>query len=201
MKKIFGIIGAGNIAQALAPHLLLAGHQVILSNTKGPETLQKIIVSLGAGAKAGTSKEAAEADIILLALPWTELASLNGLTDWNNRIVIDATNCFITLAPDFKTADLSGRPSSEVVAGYVPGARLVKAFNTLHHKLLAKKPQEANGKRVLFISGDDQEAKTEVSHAIESMGFAPVDLGSIAEGSKLHQTKGPLAGLNLIKAS
>ena len=201
MKKTFGIIGAGNIAQALAPHLLGAGHQVILSNTKGPQTLQKIIVSLGAGAKAGTFKEAVEADIILLALPWTQLASLNGLTDWNNRMVIDATNCFITLAPDFKTADLSGRPSSEIVAGYVPGARLVKAFNTLHHKLLAKKPQEANGKRVLFISGDDQEAKAEVSHVIESMGFAPVDLGSIAEGSKLHQTKGPLAGLNLIKAS
>jgi predicted dinucleotide-binding enzyme len=201
MKKTFGIIGAGNIAQALAPHILRAGHQVILSNTKGPETLQKIIASLGDGAKAGTSKEAAEADIILLALPWTELDSLHGLTNWNNRIVIDATNCFITLAPDFKTADLSGRPSSEIVAGYIQGARLVKAFNTLYHKLLAKNPPETNGKRVLFISDDDQEAKSEVSLTIESMGFAPVDLGSIAKGSKLHQTKGPLAGLNLIKAA
>jgi predicted dinucleotide-binding enzyme len=201
MKKTFGIIGAGNIAQALAPHLLGAGHQLILSNTKGPETLQKIIASLGVGAKSGTSKEAAEADIVLLALPWTQLPSLSGLIDWHNRIVIDATNCFITLAPDFKTADLSGRASSEVVAEYVPGARLVKAFNTLNHKLLAKNPQEANGKRVLFISGDDQEAKAEVSQIIESMGFAPVDLGTIGEGSKLQQTKGPLAALNLIKVA
>jgi predicted dinucleotide-binding enzyme len=200
MKKTFGIIGAGNIAQAIAPHLLRAGHQVMLSNTKGPQTLQTIVTSLGDGAKAGTSKEAAEADVVLLALPWTELPSLKGLTDWTNRIVVDATNCYITLAPDFKTADLSGRPSSEVVAGYVPGARLVKAFNTLYAKILAKNPQEANGKRVIFISGDDQEAKSEVRDTIESMGFAAVDLGSIAEGSKLQQTKGPLAALNLIKA-
>ncbi len=201
MKKTFGIIGAGNIAQAIAPHLLRAGHQVMLSNTKGPQTLQTIITSLGAGAKAGTSKEAAEADIVLLALPWTELASLNGLTDWNNRIVIDATNCFITLAPDFKTADLSGRASSEIVSQYVPGARLVKAFNTLYFKILEQKPQKANGNRVLFISGDDAEVKKEVGSIIESIGFAPVDLGTLAIGSKLQQAKGSLASLSLIKES
>lgn len=115
--------------------------------------------------------------------------------------MIDATNCFITYAPDFKVADLSGKASSEIVYGYVPGSRLVKAFNTLHYKLLAKNPQEESGNRVLFISGDDVDAKVEISHIIESMGFAAVDLGSIAEGSKLQQTKGLLASLNLVKVA
>jgi predicted dinucleotide-binding enzyme len=199
MKKTWGIIGAGNIAQTVAGHLLKAGHPVILSNSKGPASLQETIASLGAGAKAGTAQEAAQADIVLLALPWSEIATLTGLTDWHNRIVVDATNHFITYAPDFQVADLNGRASSEVVADHLPGARVVKAFNTLNFKLLAANPQEANGKRVLFISGDDADAKKEVSNTIESIGFAAVDLGTLAQGGKLQQAKGQLATLNLVK--
>ena len=199
MKQSFGIIGSGNIGQTVARHLIKAGHTVILSNSKGPGSLKDLAKSLGGGAKAGSVREAASADIVLLSLPWGEVPSLTGIIDWNNKIVIDATNHFITYAPDFQVADLEGKSSSEVVASLLPGARIVKAFNTLYFKILGKDPHEAGGKRVLFVSGDDAAAKTEVRKLIESLGFATIDLGTLDNGSKLQQAKGSVATLNLIQ--
>jgi 8-hydroxy-5-deazaflavin:NADPH oxidoreductase len=199
MKKKFGIIGAGNIGQTVARHLLKAGYKVILSNSQGPESLKETIQDLGSGAVAGTVKEAAEADIVLLSLPWSQISTLTGVTDWSNKIVIDATNHFIAFAPEFKVADLGGKASSEVVAEIIPGAHLVKAFNTIFFKILALDPKEGNGKRVLFVSGNYAEAKKEVAAVIEQLGFAVIDLGDLANGSKLQQAKGAVATLNLIK--
>jgi predicted dinucleotide-binding enzyme len=199
MKKTFGIIGAGNLAKAVASHLLKAGYAVILSSRKDPAFLADTIAALGAGATAGTPTQAINADIVLLALPWTQLATLPELTNWDNRLVIDATNHFITYAPDFQLADLQGRASSEVVSDYVPGARLVKAFNTLPAKVLATDPQEGDSKRVLFLSGNHPDANAEVAAVIGSLGFSAVDLGPLAIGGKLQQTKAPLAALNLFK--
>jgi predicted dinucleotide-binding enzyme len=199
MKKTFGIIGAGNIGQTVAGHLLRAGYKVILSNGKGPETLQATIESLGEGAKAGTAVEAAAADIVLLSLPWAQINTLTPLTNWKGKTVIDATNHFITFAPYFKTADLGDRASSEVVADHIPGAHVVKAFNTLYFKILAADPKEASGRRVLFISGNYADAKKEVADVIESIGFAVIDLGNLSTGSKLQQPKGAVASINLVK--
>lgn len=199
MNKTFGIIGAGNIAKAVAGHLVKAGYTVTLSSRKAPALLADTIASLGIGALAGTPAEAANADIVLLALPWSELASLPKLTNWDERLVIDATNHYITAAPDFQVADLNGRASSEVVSEYVPGARLVKAFNTLYFKVLEADPQQTDGKRVLFISGDHADANAEVAEVIKSLGFSVIDLGTLAGGSKLQQAKGPLSTMNLIK--
>ena len=201
MKQSFGIIGAGNIGQTVAQHLIKAGYPVILSNSKGPDSLKALVKSLGAGAKAGTVKDAAKADIVLLSLPWSEVSSLTGIIDWNNKIVIDATNHFVTYAPDFQVADLNGKASSEVVASQLKGARVVKAFNTLFFKILAKDPHESGGKRVLFVSGDDKSSKSEVSEVIQALGFAVIDLGDLANGSKLQQAKGSVATLNLIQVS
>jgi predicted dinucleotide-binding enzyme len=201
MKKTFGIIGAGNIAKAIAGHLLKAGHKVIISSRKEPSLLQETVAALGAGASAGTPAEAAQADIVVLAMPWSQLSTLTGLTDWTNRIVIDATNHFVTFAPDFEVADLGDRASSEVVADHIPGAHLVKGFNTLYFKVLEADPRETTGNRVIFISGDYPDAKAAVKATIESLGFSVVDLGTLAAGSKLQQAKGPLAALNLIKRS
>ena len=86
-----------------------------------------------------------------------------------------------------------------MVSEQVPGARLVKAFNTLYFKVLEADPQESAGKRVLFVSGDYPDANAEVAALIESLGFSAVTLGTLAEGSKLQQAKGPLASLNLLK--
>ena len=199
MKKSFGIIGAGNIGQTVARHLLKAGFPVIMSNSHGPESLKEVIKMLGTGAKAGPVEDAAKADIVFLSLPWSEVASLTGIADWTNKIVIDATNHFITHPPDFQVADLKGKASSEIVAELLPGATIVKAFNTLPYKILAEDPKQAGGRRVLFISGDDLSSKSEVSEVIKALGFAVIDLGNLANGSKLQQAKGSVATLNLIQ--
>ncbi|MHA4738948.1 NADPH-dependent F420 reductase [Dyadobacter sp. MSC1_007] len=199
MKKTFGIIGAGNIGQTVARHLLKAGHPVILANNSGPDSLKELVQSLGANATAGTIRQAAEAEIVLLSLPWSQVRTLSDVTDWTGRLVIDATNHFITYAPDFKVEDLGSKASSEVVASLLPGAKIVKAFNTIFYKTLAEDPRIMGGNRVLFVSGNDQPSKTEVISVITSLGFAPIDLGSLGEGSKLQQAKGALATLNLVK--
>ena len=201
MKKTFGIIGAGNIGQTVTRHLVKAGYPVILSNSQGPESLKDIVKSIGAGVNAGTTKEAAAADIVLLALPWSETPSLKELTNWQGKTVIDATNHFISYAPDFKVADIGDRASSEVTADNLPGANIVKSFNTLFFKILALDPKEGDGRRVMFVSGNEAASKKEVSDVIASLGFAVIDLGTLAGGSKLQQPHGALATLNLLKLS
>ncbi|QIL37920.1 NAD(P)-binding domain-containing protein [Pedobacter sp. HDW13] len=201
MKKSIGIIGAGNIGKAVAGHFTKAGFPVLISNSQAPESLAATTAFLGQGVKAVTPAEAAKADIVILALPWSEVLGLSGLTDWDGRIVVDATNHFITYAPDFQVAYLDGLASSEVVQQHLSGARIVKAFNTIFFKILEQDPHVENGNRVLFVSGDDQQAKEIVSQAISEIGFAPIDLGSLAVGSKFQQAKGALATLNLVKIS
>jgi 8-hydroxy-5-deazaflavin:NADPH oxidoreductase len=197
MKKTIGIIGAGNIGKTVAAHLVKNGYSVKISNSKHPDSLKETIVHLGNGATAVTATEAAEADIVFLALPWIQVKTLTQIANWNNRIVIDATNHFIT--SDMQVADLGNSTSSEVVQNYLPGARIVKAFNTLYFKILEANPVVANGHRVLFVSGDDKEAKVQVNEMIKGIGFAPVDLGSLSVGGKLQQAKGALSLVNFIK--
>lgn len=201
MKNSIGIIGAGNIGKTVAGHFSKAGFPVLISDRQNPETLAERVSVLGKNIKAVTPAEAAKADIVILALPWSEVSNLKGLTDWTGRIVIDATNHFISYAPDFQVADLGDLASSEVVQQYLSGARIVKAFNTIFFKILEQDPHVGNGNRILFVSGDDKQAKEVVSDAIVEIGFAPVDLGSLAVGSKFQQAKGALATLNLVKIS
>jgi len=121
-----------------------------------------------------------------------------GLPDWKGRIVIDANNAIE--APLFRPAELGGRVSSEVFADLVPGARGVKAFNHLRAELLATDPGSDGGRRVLFYSGNDTPAKAEVASLIERIGFAGIDLGTLAIGGKLAQFPGdPFPNQNLVK--
>lgn len=193
-----GIIGAGAIGLAYARQFLKAGHSVILSNSRGPESLANVARELGAGARAGAIAEAAAAEVVLLAVTWQHLsAAVANLPAWNGRIVIDATN---PILPGFVIAELDGRTSSEVVSGLVPGARVVKAGNTLPTHVAAADPRQNGGNRVLFISGDDADAKARVAGLFEQAGFAPVDLGGLVAGGRLQQfSGGPLPALNLIK--
>ncbi|MGH6639148.1 MAG: NADPH-dependent F420 reductase [Polaromonas sp.] len=194
-----GIIGAGAIGQAMAKQLVRAGLSVTLSNSRGPASLAGIIEQLGPKARAGTVREAAAADIVFLSVNWEHLQpALADVPSWNGRIVIDATNPVIH--PGFQLAELGGRNSSEVVTDLLPGARLVKAFNTLLAAVLASDPGQAGGKRVVFLSGDDAAAKSTVVQLIDRLGFASIDLGSLAVGGKLQQFPGgPLPAVNLIK--
>jgi predicted dinucleotide-binding enzyme len=194
-----GIIGSGAIGTAFARTLARAGIEATISNSRSPDSLKELVRELGPAIKAGTREEAARADIVFIAVNWTKLpAALAGLPDWNRRIVIDANNPIE--APLFKPIDLKGRVSSEVVAGLVPGARIVKAFNHLRADVLAADPRADGGRRVLFYSGDDNAAKAEIAALIDHIGFAGIDLGSLAVGGKLAQFPGgPLPNQNLIK--
>jgi predicted dinucleotide-binding enzyme len=193
-----GIIGAGAIGQAMAKQLVRAGINVVLSNSRGPASLATVINELGDKARAGTVQEAAAADIVFVSTNWVHTeAALSGLK-WQNRILIDATNP--VLLPGYKLAELGDLNSSQVVSKWAPSARIVKAFNTLLSAVLASDPKQAGGRRVVFMSGDHQDAKATVAQLIERLGFASIDLGGLRVGGYLQQFPGgPLPAVNLIK--
>jgi predicted dinucleotide-binding enzyme len=198
MKSI-GILGAGNIGQAFARALARAGISATIANSRGPDSLAELVREIGPSIKAGTREEVAAKDIVLVAINWSKLpAALAGLPNFGGRIVIDANNPIE--GPLFKPAELNGRASSEVFAGLAPGARVVKAFNHLQPHLLAGDPGAEGGKRILFYSGDNAGAKAEVGALIDRLGFAGIDLGSLAVGARLVQFPGgPLPALNLVR--
>jgi predicted dinucleotide-binding enzyme len=137
-------------------------------------------------------EQAAAAGIVVIAVPWDRVPEdVQGLS-WNGQVVIDATN-------DFAADDLKGRTSSELVADLVAGARVVKAVNTLGADVLGSDPHEAGGRRVIFVSGDDADAKAEVVALFEDAGFAAIDLGDLETGGEMQQIHHPLAGVDLIR--
>ena len=190
--KSVGIIGAGHIGQVMAQIALRAGRRVMIANSRGPESLTSVVDGLGEGVSAGTVKDAAAADIVVLAVMWPQVPQAVEGLEWGGRIVIDPTN-------DFDPSDLNGRTSSAVVADLVAPARVVKAGNTLAAPVLASDPHEAGGQRVIFVSGDDVDAKAEVIALFQDAGFFTIDLGSLSSGGSMQQLHGPLAGLNLVR--
>src|SRR5689334_13911 len=137
-----------------------AGRQVVIANRHGPESLTAVVDELGDGASAGTVSDAAAAEIVVLAVMWPDVPQAVAGLDWEGRIVIDPTN-------DFDPSDLNGRTSSEVVADLVAPARVVKTANTLGAGVLGSDPRQAGGQRVIFLSGDDAAAKSEVGGLFE----------------------------------
>jgi 8-hydroxy-5-deazaflavin:NADPH oxidoreductase len=137
-------------------------------------------------------RDAAAADIVVLAVMWPDVPQAVDGLEWEGRILIDPTN-------DFDPSDLDGRTSSEVVADLVAPARLVKAGNTVGAAVLGSDPHQAGGHRVIFLSGDDAGAKTEVAALFDQAGFFVIDLGGLREGGRVQQVGGPLAGHNLIR--
>jgi len=150
---------------------------------------------LGPGAAAGTPQQAAEQEIVILAVNWSSVqAALFSIPDWKGRILVDATNRVASYNP-LTLGDISGRTSSEIVADLAPGAKVVKAFNSVPMAWIsdfsATKPRT-----VLFISGDD-DAKEPINKLLQQVGFCSVDLGSLAIGGRLQQLGGAVAGLRL----
>jgi 8-hydroxy-5-deazaflavin:NADPH oxidoreductase len=195
----FASLGAGTIGQAVSRHVLNAGHDVMLSNGRGPDTLTSLIAEFGPGASAGTVAEAAAADMVLLATPWDNVRdALDGLPDWNGRILIDATNQFSVSRRE--VADLGGQTGSEWIASLAPGARVIKAFNALYARYIAPDPRHDAGRQVLFYAGDDADAKQTFHVLFEAIGFAPIDIGPLREGGRLMQIGGgPLSALHALK--
>ena len=195
----FGTIGAGAVALGFAREALRAGHQVVLSNRRGPDSLADVVAELGNGASAATAAVAASLDYVLLAVPWPHIEdALRGLPAWNGRVLVDATNPFSAYSPKLVLADLGDKGASEVVAALAPGARVVKAFNSIVIERFNQGPTKDGGRRVIFVSGDHAGPIEFVKNLIASFGFAPIHLGGLVVGGRMQQAGGPLAGRDLV---
>jgi predicted dinucleotide-binding enzyme len=191
-----GFIGAEVVAQTVARHVLPFGHKVVLSNSRGPDTLASLVQELGSGATAATPQEAADQEIVVLAVNWPRVQmALFSIPDWKGRVIVDATNRVASYSP-LALGDISGRTSSEIVADLAPGAKVVKAFNSVLMSWISDF-SAAKPPTVLFISGDHDDAKKPINDLIEEIGFSCIDLGSLAIGGWLQQLGGPLAGIRL----
>ncbi|MEU6350675.1 NAD(P)-binding domain-containing protein [Streptomyces sp. NPDC047072] len=191
-----GIIGAGRMGQALTGLLVDAGHDVVLANSRGPASLAELTAGFGEHAGAADVPGAvAGSDIVILATPWGKTAeAVSVVGDWSGVVVVDTTNNRSKPGPD-GLIDIGDRVSSEVVAEFVPGARLVKAFNTTPIPFLVKGLGAAAGEdNAVYIAGDDAAAKALVGDLVAGIGGEAVDTGDLHTGGWLQGMSGPLAG-------
>jgi predicted dinucleotide-binding enzyme len=188
-----GIIGAGMIGATAARLFVKAGHEVAVSNSRGPESLRELVAELGSRAKAMTVDDAARfGELVLLAVPWRTPEALPDPETVRGKIVIDAMNPY---GAGGGIADLGDSTSSEETAKRLPGARLVKAFNTIHYQHLATQGRADlpdDQRRAIFVAGDDEAANAVVSRLIREIGFAPVSTGALREGGRRQQPDTPV---------
>jgi predicted dinucleotide-binding enzyme len=191
----YAIIGSGNIGSDLARHLARAGIAFSIANKRGPDSLQPLVNELGDTVAAQSLEAAVDADIVFLAIPFSTVESFAKIRDdWSGKIIIDATNAY-GVTPEY----LAGRLSSDIVAGAFRGASVVKAFNYVGSKVLARNPAEHGGHRVMFIAGNHDEANATVAALAKRFGFAPIVLGRIDGGGQVLNLGGPLLLHNLIE--
>ncbi|MGC1548409.1 MAG: NADPH-dependent F420 reductase [Rhodanobacter sp.] len=196
----YAIIGSGAIGGALAKQFACSKIKVVITNRRGPASLQGALQAFVPTVNAASISDALEADVIILAIPFgavEEIAQLR--SDWSGKIVVDATNAIEF--PAFKPLDLGGRPSSQVVATHFKGAKVVKAFNTLPAAVLADEPRRGDGHRTIFVSGDHADANAQIELLVTLLGFSSITLGSLANGGLLQQFGGPLTMHSLIRES
>jgi predicted dinucleotide-binding enzyme len=185
--SIIGFIGSGNVGQALARAVIGRGHEVIMSNSRGPSTLSALIGVLGQQARAGSAAEAIEqADIVVLAIPFTSIDQLPAAA-MNGKVVVDATNYWAPRDGHIAGIDSGETTSSEMVAERLPGARIVKAFNSIIAADINQhaRPSGHAGRRAIPIAGDDPTSKEIVAALIDEVGFDVVDLGPLAAGRSI----------------
>jgi predicted dinucleotide-binding enzyme len=183
-----GIIGAGNIGSTVARLFIKAGHQVAISNSRGPESLTDLVKKLGNNAVALSVNDAAAfGDMVLLAVPWIKPEALPDAKNLQGKIVIDAMNPY---KPTGEVLDMGQSTSSEETAKRLPGSQIVKAFNTINFTHLAngaRKELPLQERRAIFYAGDDAAAKAKVSRLIEEIGFGGIDTGTLHKGGKLQE--------------
>jgi len=185
-----GIIGAGNIGATAAKLFTKAGHEVAISNSRGPESLRDVVAELGDRAQASTVEDAAKfGDVVLLSIPLGKYKSLPP-APFYGKVVIDSNNYYPDRDGHFAALDSGETTSSELLAEHLPGARIVKGFNTIwseHLKAQGDTSLPLEDRRAIFIAGDDSEAKEIVAKLIEDIGFAAVDMGFLHEGGVRQQ--------------
>ena len=190
----YAIVGSGSVGTALATQFSRRGIEVAIANTRGPESLVALVNSLGPAVRPVALKDALEAGIIILAVPF---AAHEGVArtraDWSGKTVIDAMNY-----RDLNLEPIGGLQSSDFVANALPGAKVVKTFNQLPAGLLARDPNEGAGRRVMFVAGNHEDANAEIASLVSALGFAPIVLGRVDQGGRLLRYRGPLVLQDLI---
>lgn len=190
----YAIIGFGSIGKALAKAFARKGIAVSVATTRAPESFAADAAAIGPKILPTTLEEALKAKVIFLAVRFEgHPAVAKALPTWQGKTIVDVTN---TNAPP---EELGDQPSSVVVANAFSGARLVKGFNHLGAAKLDQDPAQEGGRRVVFLSSDDEDAATQVGALAEQLGFAPIKLGGLSEGGLLVQARGPIWGRLIFK--
>jgi predicted dinucleotide-binding enzyme len=178
-----GIIGAGRIGGNAARLFAKAGHDVLVSFSREPDKLEALAAEIGG--RAGTPREAVEfGEVVVLSVSWTLIEDvLAQAGSLEGRIVIDTTNQFGANGWE----DLGGRTAAQINAERMPGARYTKSFNTLTSGFQAQAAGRTGPDRVvLFLCGDDEEAKRVVAGLIDDAGFTPVDMGGTSDAAPME---------------
>jgi predicted dinucleotide-binding enzyme len=184
-----GLIGAGNIGSQVARLAVAAGHDVVVSNSRGPETLAGLVAELGPRARAATAKEAAEqGDIVVVTVPLRAIGDVP-VAPLDGRIVIDTNNYYPGrdgVIPELEAEEVT---TSELLQRHLPGSKVVKAFNHIYAAELTEHGQEPGtpGRRALAIAGDDAGAKATVAGLLDAFGFDAVDVGPLSESWRIQR--------------
>ena len=185
-----GIIGAGNIGSQIARLAVANGHEVVISNSRGPETLpRELLDELGDRLEGGTADEAAQAgEIVLVAVPLRSYSEVP-VEPLAGKIVIDANNYYPQRDGPFPELDDESTTTAELMQAHLPESRVVKAFNHIRAPHLTAHGQEpgTENRRALIVAGDDPDARAKVAELIDSFGFDPVDIGPLAEGWRIQR--------------
>ena len=190
-----GVIGAGQIGGTLAARLIAAGHEVAISNSRGPETLQGAVD----GARPTTAADAARfGEVIVVSIPFGRYRELRA-DSVDGKVLIDTTNYYPERDGHIPELDDGSSTSSELLQAHLPEACLVKAFNAISWTNLrdAGRPASDPERLGIPLSGDDERAKRTVAELIDEIGFDPVDAGPLAQGGRKHQVDAPAYGKGL----
>jgi predicted dinucleotide-binding enzyme len=191
----YAIIGFGKIGQALAKAFARKGIDVSVATTRDPATFAGDAAAIGPQVVPTTLADAVKADVIFLAVRFEAYPDVaKALPDWQGKTIVDVTNAY-----GVPIDTLGGPSSAKVVADAFIGSRLVKGFNHLGASVLAQDPAVQGGRRVVFLSSDDDAAASEIAVLAESLGFAPIKLGGLSEGGLLVQGRGETWGQLIFK--
>jgi len=198
-----GVVGSGNIGSNAARLFVKAGHQVVISNSRGPQTLQDLVEELGDNATAGTVEQARDfGDIVFISIPLGKYTDLP-VNGWEGKVVIDSNNYYPERDGQIFAIDSGETTSSELLLRHLPDARIVKGFNTIwfeHLKSQGNTDLPLEERRAIFIAGDDSDAKAIVAKLIEEIGFAAVDTGFLTDGGRSQQPGTPIYNKELTAA-
>jgi len=195
-----GIIGAGNIGANAAKLFVKAGHEIVIANSRGAETLNDLVAELGEKAQAVSIEEAAQfGEIVFISIPFGKYKTLPA-NAFDGKIVVDSNNYYPDRDDSYAELDDNKTTSSEMLAEHLRGARIVKGFNTIwfeHLKTQGDASLPIDERRAIFIAGDDAEAKKTVARLIEEIGFAAIDTGDLRDGGATQQPDTAIYNRNL----